>query len=154
VTTEDLQALLRATRALGTVHVVLRDRPLPGTSADQRSLADALALSIGGNAIDDQWREVRRSVVEAGLTSVLGHDMAYGTELMMAKSARMHVSRFLAWFDDTARFLTNGGLLGAAARDPRDLTASWMPVLGATFDTGVVAIDDARIGILWVADED
>ena len=71
-------------------------------------------------------------------------DEAGGTEYEWADVIG---ASFLASFEKNARYFTNG------TYGPTDLSG-WNPLTDATFDTGVVAVCDSMIGILWVEDGD
>jgi hypothetical protein len=66
---------------------------------------------------------------------------------MSLEVAERLARRFLDLFPEGAVFMTNGtiALPGGGA---------WSPLTAATFDTGVIAISSARVGLLWVEDED
>jgi hypothetical protein len=66
-----------------------------------------------------------------------------------ARAAQV-ATAFVSRFADDAEFWTNGDLWRASYHP----TGSWSPLTPATFDTGVVAVDDDAVGILWVTDED
>ncbi len=67
------------------------------------------------------------------------------------------MEEFLAEFGLEASFFTNGNWEEGwkRAEDGRSAVGpSWDPVTSATFDGGVIALDQERSGILWLGDED
>jgi len=96
-------------------------------------------------------REITREEAQALLSGVVDRDLAYRARRLSPVSGARAAAAFLALFPgpDT-RFFTNGEL-GLAHN--LDKTGGWSPLTGATFDTGVVAIDGARLGVFWVEDE-
>ncbi len=105
--------------------------------APEPSVDEALHVSVDA--------ATAQSVIE----SILQRTLAYDSEWVAPEQARAVASSFVACFADDADFWTNGELW---RRDgaPR----GWSPLTSATFDTGVVAVDDTSVGMLWVTDED
>ncbi|WP_154223030.1 hypothetical protein [Marinicella rhabdoformis] len=116
-------------------------------------LARKLQLKrLGFNDIPDElWIEINRLDAKRLLTDCLAHDLAYQINIMPEQKAQELASAFLKCFDKDTAFLTNQthnfdnigkGFL------------SWEPITNATFDTGIIAVKEGVVGILWVKDED
>jgi hypothetical protein len=114
---------------------------------------DALAAGIdyvGLQAAPE--REISREQAREVIAALIECDLAYHAPRRSKAAASSLASTFLAMFPGAdARFFTNGelGLEHVAGR-----SGAWAPLTNATFDTGVVAIDGARMGVFWVEDED
>jgi hypothetical protein len=155
--TDEFQHRLQAARGTGVVRVASADRGLLGPSRELREsirVADALARFLGLRRLGSAWRTISREEARAALAAVLTHDMAYEGECMSPSVAASFVEEFLVGFDSGAVFLTNGEFPPFSPTKPAGWRGSWTPLTEATFDTGVVAVDAARAGLLWVEDED
>ena len=86
------------------------------------------------------------------VAAILATDLAYRSPMLTSEAAEGLAARFFRRFSADAVFLTNGTLGLAHARGSG--SGGWVPVSGATFDTGVVAVDRRRVGLVWVEDED
>jgi hypothetical protein len=73
---------------------------------------------------------------------------------MSEAAATALAAEFLSRFGETARFYTNGTFPPHDERRPAGWMGSWDPITRATFDTGVIAVDDVTVGLLWFEDED
>ena len=95
----------------------------------------------------EAWTDLDLTAAREVLTRVLHADLAYNTPMMTVETADALARRFLACCGDAPVFVTNGSL----ALTP---TGAWSPLTDATFDTGVIAVSDTRVGMLWAEDED
>lgn len=137
-------------RDAGLVHFDLRNREeFKGTS--EFAIIDKYVLELGHHKCE-KWLEIKRPDAERLLTSILHKDMAYNYECMEISLARAAARSFFDQFAPTAKFFTNaewrtgsGGLVEVN---------SWNNITDATFDAGIVALDDLNIGIVWIEDED
>lgn len=82
---------------------------------------------------------------------MLCRDLAYNCEVMEAKRAHKLTDQFLTLFDDDSRHFTNSDFNPQRLDDTMKM---WTAITKATFDTGIICVDNKRIGILWVEDED
>lgn len=97
--------------------------------------------------LGDKWKEVTETDARHILTRIIAFDLAYGLPDIDKPLADTIRDSFLALFDQHSRYFTNGTF------DSKGLTG-WTPLSDATFDSGVVVMDSASIGLLWVEDED
>lgn len=155
--TDELRARLRSARGVGVVHVDSVARADLGPGRELREpirVADALAKALGLRRLGAAWRTISRVEARDALAAVLARDMAYESECMSPSAAAEFVEEFFGRFDTDAAFLTNGEFPPATPEKADGWRGSWTPLTDATFDTGVVAVDSARAGLLWVEDED
>jgi hypothetical protein len=145
---------VRAARDCGVVHIEFRRRAELTAADDPRDVADALVRTLGLRPLGGAWREITRAAALASLRDVLERDRAYGAELMSAVDATSLADEFLDRFDATAQFYTNGTFPQQTEPHTDGWAGSWDPITQATFDTGVVAVDERAAGLLWVEDED
>jgi hypothetical protein len=87
------------------------------------------------------------------LTILLHKDMAYDSEMMSLEEAEELAERFLSYFSDTARYYSNSEWKKKESTGTHHLN-SWDPLTDATFDSGLIIIDEKQIGITWFEDED
>ena len=129
------------------------ERRRGGTLRDQLGRVVALALGKAfepESALEDAL-DVRldRASAHAAIERGLRRTPAYDAEWVNASNALQVADAFVACFHSDAEFLTNG-YLWLSNED----TSAWTPLTSATFDTGIVAVDDVTAGILWVTDEE
>lgn len=99
-----------------------------------------------------RWDPIARDQARCLLAVALQWEQAYDTRRVGVSVAERIASAFVELFAEQARFFTNG----TVENTPRGLcTTAWYgSVTLATFETGVVAVDEDRIGLLYLADED
>jgi hypothetical protein len=114
-------------------------------------LVDRFMSDLGLPPLGPDWRALEPQVARAAVRALAELDIAYRTPILTADEADELALEFFAQLSAQARFLTNGDLAVAVAEGRRQ--SSWVPLTGATFDTGVVAIDGTRVGLIWFADE-
>ena len=129
------------------------DRRGDGTGRDQLGRVVKLALGAAfepESALEDAL-DVRldRATAHTAIERGLRRTPAYDAEWVNVSKGRQVADAFVACFHSDAEFLTNG-YLWLSNEDTR----AWTPLTSATFDTGIVAVDDVTAGILWVTDED
>jgi hypothetical protein len=91
------------------------------------------------------YRPIARSEADEIATHVLHADLAYGLDIMSRARAADLWRQFMALFDgQDVRFVTNVS---------SQLNSS-NPATEATFDMGVLVLGTAKVGCLWVEDED
>ncbi len=117
-------------------------------------LLDALATSVGYNALGSGWVEVPRRMAAKILTQIIGSELAYPEQVVPRDRATDLATRFLALFPKGARYYTNGAISGDFA--VYDLQGAellgWRSLSAAPFDNGIVALGSERIAMLWAED--
>jgi hypothetical protein len=131
-----------AARRCGFVHC--------GLSTEGSDSISELATEFGLSGDPKIYCEIDRQAARSLIYLVLEKDLAYGGGAMPRHEANRLTDAFLAQFDMTSRFYTNGTFHEVAAGNG----ATWSPATDATFDTGVLVLSDALSGCLWVEDED
>jgi hypothetical protein len=101
---------------------------------------------------DESWFSADREQAVSVLCNCLTWDLAYQCELMPTGEARELARVFINSFSTDTTFLTNstGYLSGERSHDP----ITWNPISDATFDTGIIALANGVVGIMWFEDED
>ena len=150
----DKQAQIRDNiekRDAGLVHFDIRSRK-DFESAKDIAAIDEFVAELNHKKLDSLWKTFNKYDAERLLTSILHKDMAYQYECMEIGLARSTMRSFFDLFSDSARFYSNaefrpasGGLVSIG---------SYQAITNATFDSGIVAIDDNHIGFIWIEDED
>jgi hypothetical protein len=119
--------------------------------------ADDAAREFGLRPLGERWRSVDRQTASLVLFSLLIEDMAYSSPRLEKEQAIAAADEFLGKFNAGAMFFTNGNWekRWQRAEAARSATGpSWDPATSATFDGGIIALDQSRSGILWLEDED
>jgi hypothetical protein len=150
---ERLRDQIKAARQCGVVHVELRDRSAIGAEgAGDREACDALTSALGFRTLGGAWVVLDQPHAHQVAYEVLWRDLAYLYEIMEPAVADDLASAFLAHFDADARFFTNFTCL-----DPTfgvgGNSQGWA-VTEATSETGIIVVDQRRVGMLWVEDQD
>ena len=148
----ELEARIAAARACGAVTVRLesveaagREDAVAGEEAAVASL-DALLGRTGMRPLGSDWRSIPEIEATHLVTDWLHRDLAYRVVCLEDRAARALAREFTGSFPPDAHFFTNAGLWTDGPR-------SWTPATDATFDCGVGVVSAARVGILWVQDE-
>jgi hypothetical protein len=153
-TFEDLKADIVTGRTCGCTTVELVDRQdYPGNDV---AAVDVFVSTLGFDGLANQWQSVSPSEAQIILTRVLERDLAYNLPIL-AESAALHLAdRFLALFNQDVHCFTNGTYhqLPSESSPSVQVGPGWDPISDSTFDTGIVCLDNARMGIVWVEDED
>jgi hypothetical protein len=151
---EELKTDILSSRQYGRTTVALADRV--HYSSNPAAEADAFVCSLGFQGISGAWQLVSPSDARTILERVLARDLAYNGPVMADSSASKLSDRFLALFDVDVLCLTNGTYHIPSVQSSKQVRVgpTWNPISESTFDTGVVCVDNSRIGILWVEDED
>lgn len=142
-------------RIYGRLTCVVRDQHTE-ESANQKgflSIIDEFVQGFGFKGLGDSWIEISAEAAKAVAREVLFRDLAYRAAMMSEQESRDLSDAFVSLFAGSTRFFTNGNLIVPDA-DPSEVPGSWTANSEATFDTGIVCLGNARIGILWVEDED
>jgi hypothetical protein len=114
------------------------DEPVPeapGQHAPYASVLRAFDRSARSGATPNPWREIAPGEVRAALTTAIGKELAYGHQYVPEPAAAGLADQLIALFTSQARFFTV----------PADVRIS----RAASFDGGVLALDDHHVGILW-----
>ncbi|MEL7004161.1 MAG: hypothetical protein AAFN93_15685 [Bacteroidota bacterium] len=100
---------------------------------------------------DIDWKEYEYSKDRFMEFSIdkLSKSMAYEIELMPKSKATSRLERWINKFEDDCRFFTNWdlGMDGTSGY-------SWIPVTDHTYDCCLIIIDQFKIGIIVMIDED
>lgn len=152
---DDLRTRLVAARDCGVLHLEIRDRDPALDGSAPRAVADALVAALGLVPAGDRWNALDRAQAAWIVQEILHRDLAYCGELMDPATASAFAEEFLGQFDEEASFFTNSDFATHLVFiNQNGFAAGWQPLTEATFDSGVVAVDRRRVGILWVEDED
>jgi hypothetical protein len=147
-----LQTSLHVYRNYGNVTLDVSEHaaePAPLTDDEQvPAVLDDYVNRFGFVGIGSHWRELAPQDAAHMLQNILYRDLVYGVEASHARPAHELTQRFLGLFSQRARFFSNGNL-GLPNHNPK----AWVCLSSAMFDTGLVCLDEQRIGILWVQDE-
>ncbi len=151
---QDKQTQIRdnlSKRDAGLVHFEIRDRSDFSKNSDTAAI-DGFVEELNHNKLAALWKPLKKYDAERLLTSILHKDLAYQYECMEIGLARSTMRSFFDLFSDAARYYSNadfkpdsGGFV---------TIGSYQSITGATFDSGVVAIDDKHVGFMWCEDED
>lgn len=126
-------------------------RPRAATALSNRTPHQNIARFssiIWHNTSNPQLNEIDEQTARQVLRNILMVGMVFGFPLRSQTKADKMIDYFFALFKGNARYFTNTSV-GA---NPH--LNAWIPVTGATFDQGVVAIDEDYIGLLWAEEED
>ncbi|GAA5439333.1 hypothetical protein Dcae01_00832 [Deinococcus caeni] len=82
------------------------------------------------------------------ITDILSYSLVYDLPVGTFGKASALSAEFLDFFSDQARFFTNGTLV-RSLRAANGGLGTWVSLTGATFDTGLLAIDSSTTRILW-----
>lgn len=135
-------------RDYGVTYCVLEDRIYKDS---QRSLLE-FGKKMGFLIKSEDLYIIERDQALDILKLVLRQDLAYLSQIMPNEQADELARDFCDQFQKGAKFLTNGSFEKTSS-DEISLS-SWNSITKATFDTGVLIIDEKSIGFLWVEDED
>lgn len=150
---ETLRGRIEAARTYGVIHVELRERGAIGAEGvDDHEACDALTSALGFRTLGDRWVALSPDQGFQVAYEVLWRQLAYDHEMMEPALADELARDFLAHFDADARFFTNFTCLDQTFAVRGEHSSN--PVTEATFDMGLVVVDQHRAGILWAEDSD
>ena len=145
---------------------VLWSGPLPAGSDvhDQVEtlMRDPWGLFSGTAVLDEQWpqgsgvpkfEEISEQWAARWLTWILGHDLAYATELLPSAQADELATRFIDLLPSARRWFWNGDEVDDDIVELPSVS-SWNPLTTYTFDKGVIAAGEGRAYIAWFTGED
>jgi hypothetical protein len=98
----------------------------------------------------DQLEEIDAEAARRVLGYLLTHDLAYSVAAAPPDRAGELAAAFISTLRTPTRWWTNNDGL---SRTPPRLTG-WTPLTRATFDSGVIGVDDRSVLIVWFMDED
>jgi len=114
---------------------------------------DEFIAQLGFNGLNDQWSEIAVTAAQFIAMEVLRRDLPIGVHFLPEQEATRLAERFLSFFDSDVRCFTNGNLIIGNA-DASAPPGCFSPISASPSDTGIICVDNQRIGILWVDDED
>lgn len=138
--------------------VILDIRKVP-TDVDTQGIyvgpvLDAFAKELRLAGLSSAWTIVRRPAARGLLVRILTRDLALNAPVMSREDGERLADRFLAYFPAPTRFFSNTPVSDESDIEGEDTwTGSFQAISEATFDTGIVALGEGRIGMLWVKDE-
>lgn len=138
-------------RDVGLVHFEIRNRGDFSKKSDTAAI-DEFVSELSHQKLESLWKPLKKYDAEKLLTSILHKDMAYQFECMEIGLARSTMRSFFDLLSESARFYTNAELRAESGGFVS--LSSFHSITEATFDCGVVAIDDNHIGFIWCEDED
>lgn len=142
---ERLAADIRKRRGIDTI---VQFEPIAGPGPLGPATLDCFVKGLGLSPIESEWREVSRDQATLLAAAILAKDLAYGVQIISTDEAQEFGRHFISAFGNEAHFFTNTDYaIGATSW-------SWMPLTNSTFDAGVLGVDEQRIGVLVVQDED
>lgn len=98
-----------------------------------------------------ELHEIDADCAHRALTYVLRHDLVFNDDgLVPAFRAEALAAAFVSTLRVPARWWTNTD--GTHQIPPR--WSGWTPLTKATFDTGIIGVDDRSVLIVWFMDED
>ncbi|MEM6553350.1 MAG: hypothetical protein AAF750_14630 [Planctomycetota bacterium] len=134
-----------------TLHVRRRYRRHDSLHAEIDDFVCALSIpsQLTFSGLGDKWHETTKCNAQSTLCYMLSNDLAFNSLEIPNDDAEALTNEFLALFETNARFFTNGQFDFDSAG-----WSGWGRVTDATFETGIVVVDEVHIGILWCHDED
>ena len=151
---ERLRADIVERRSVGDVLFAVKSASIHGL-VNHRDIADSLVSAMGCTGLGRNWLEIDQQEAVWVITRVLWGDVCYNAAVMTRDEALDLAMRFRRLFGE-ASFFTNGTWRKRMVPlpDPIDYLDGFWPITQATCDTGVVVVGSARVGMLWVMDED
>ncbi|WP_336764631.1 hypothetical protein [Paenibacillus sp. USHLN196] len=121
---------------------------------EKGSILEAFLTRMGHNAdkIEGNWRMVDKDYAKKILIYVLSKNMTHDIDLKTKPMANELSEYFLDQFQKEAIFYTNARF---DSKSGYFKLYSWTTITNShwhTFDTGIVAVDNINIGILWATD--
>lgn len=97
------------------------------------------------------WRTIELHEAKKILEFVLSRHLAYNNLIMQFHEVKDLSRKFLSIFDE-GRYYTNG-VFNYDGKNIVQLN-EFSSITNSTFDSGIIAIDNEKIGMIWVEDED
>lgn len=117
---------------------------------------DDAARAFGLRPLGDKWRGIDRETAARVLFALLLEDLAFSSPRMSEEEAKLGADEFLGQFGADSWFYTNGNWEDGWTKSGESFSfgPSGEAATDATFDGGVIVLDQTRSGILWLEDED
>jgi hypothetical protein len=155
-------------RCSGEVHVeILEKYSSKAVILGTNQFLDQFVVHLrqGLKPLGSSWRPIDRQEAQEIILLILAQDLAYNSEIMSVELARSLSEQFLALFDDSCQYFTNGNFRSyylnrvdeqahPLKKNTPHVFGGWMPLTEATFDTGVICFDETYTALIWVEDED
>jgi hypothetical protein len=106
---------------------------------------------LGFQGIDNSWDSVDEQMARRIITYVLSMDLAYDSDLDSTPIAGELCDYFISLFSFQAEYYTNAHFDEDSGHFRLE---EWSSISSATFDTGIIVVDQDKMGILWAEDED
>jgi len=149
----DLCAAIVHRRDCGRVTCAIENRIFVAPPSSDLDTVNTFVVAHGFKALGQRWIEIGARAAEKVAIAILSNDLAYNAQIMLSDDAELLAKRFMAMFCESVRCFTNGTHVPQDARATK-VSLGWMPISSTAFDAGIVCIDHARVGMLWVEDED
>jgi hypothetical protein len=111
-----------------------------------------VAQHYGLRTTENGWHEIDRTMAKGILTELLMRDLAYACDADSAPIATDAAEEFMDEFSEATRFFTNSEWQHENARIKTG--NSGFAATESTFDSGILALNDHKMGVYWVEDED
>jgi hypothetical protein len=158
ITVDTLRADLILKRKCGGVMLAFQDiasnLPVTANPLSQIVAVDTFVTGLGFSGQGENWRGIDSDLAVRILALILQQDLAYNCPLMSSEEAQNLIKRFLGFFEQPIRFFTNSYFKNEEQTNTLLTLSGWNSITASTFDAGIIGIDQTRIGILWVEDED
>jgi len=116
---------------------------------DLIKIIDLFVSQFGYAELGDRWQEITQAAAAKILLFLLTKDLAYSAKIMPVEAAEQISIKIFNFFNKDCQFFTN-----AVFVNNYSALSAWNSLTKATFDTGVIFINETLIGIIWVKDED
>lgn len=140
-------------RGPGTTCVLEPRRPAGRRETNQTDEVDAFVARLGFTGLGDRWVQITRDQAKTILNRILQKDLVHKMPVMNENDAAQVAEDFLSFSDEASQFFTDGNMILPDACPTAPSGASYS-ISTSTFDTGVVALGEGWIGILWIQEED
>lgn len=137
------------TRNSGSVTCKFKSTNCMGNETTVEKLLEDIGYK--SNRIKGKWRLIDKRTAQRILEYILSMDMAYDIDLETKPLAKKLSIYFLNQFQPEAKYYTNGNF---DEKEGFFRLRGWTPLTDSIFDTGVLAIDKNKFGILWAKDND
>lgn len=139
-----LAHFLTVHRGCGRVHCRLQETKVTGGDAN---VIERFLVSEGFAHPAVSLLQIDRTQAREHIVSLFTADQAHSMPAMPPADAEFYADRFLSMFSDDPRLFTNSGRFKTGRNE-------WSPITEATFDSGVICLCDALVGMIWFEDED
>jgi hypothetical protein len=98
------------------------------------------------------WHEVDMTMATEILTELLTRDIVYACDADSSSIATVTANSFIGEFQGATRFYTNSKWQRQNGRI--EIGNSGFAATESTSDSGIIALNDHKMGVYWVEDED